>query len=141
MLPCVSRNKSWVGQANCGPQVSDKQGGKQDFLLMSCLSFLCIIGDKGEMKICSSSACSTRTSECLNQCSASLLSGKLKANWSEEPPPPVVRKPIIKDAGAARLQGRTVRDTCTVLLGDRDGTTPWKTEGPKNHCKFQKAHY
>lgn len=59
MLHWLSRNQWWMGQANCGSQISDKQKGKQDFLLMSCLSFSPYNGDKGGMKIYSFSASGT----------------------------------------------------------------------------------
>lgn len=65
---------------------------------------------------------------------------KLKSNWSERPAhllESLWSKPQVMPGFRNAQRG----DPCTVLPGDCAGTTPWKTQDSKNHCKFRKPHY
>lgn len=95
-------------------------------------------GDKGGTKSYSFSACGACTSSCV-MFSITIIR-KLKSNWSERPPHLLEilwSKPQVMPGFRDAQQG----DTCTVLPGDCAGTPPWKTQDPKNHCKFRKPHY
>lgn len=95
-------------------------------------------GDKGGTKSYSFSACGACTSSCV-MFSITIIR-KLKSNWSERPPhllESLWSKPQVIPGFRDAQRG----DTCTVLPGDCAGTTPWKTQDPKNHCKFRKPHY
>lgn len=128
-----------MGQANCASQISDKQKGKQDFLLMSYHSFLLIMETKEGWK-------STHSQHVVHVQVVVWTNvhhynyQKIKSNWSESPSHLLENlgsKPQVMPSFWDAQRG----DPCTVLLGDCVGTTPWKTQDPRNHCKFQKSHY